>query len=63
MKVYLGDSVYVDVQNGMLKLTTENGLRGNASNTIYLEPAVFDALKRYVAARLEASPGNHPGVS
>ena len=46
-KAYLGDSVYVDIENGMLKLTTENGV-GPASNTIYLEPDVFEALSRYV---------------
>jgi hypothetical protein len=48
MKIYLGDSVYADVEDGMLKLTTENGL--GASNTIYLEPDVYKALARYVAA-------------
>jgi hypothetical protein len=46
-KVYLGDSVYVEVENGMLKLTTDNGL--GASNTIYLEDQVYAALLQYVA--------------
>lgn len=46
-KAYLGDSVYVDVQDGMLKLTTENGI-GDASNTIYLEPEVYAALELYM---------------
>ncbi len=41
-KDYLGDSVYVCVENGMVKLTTENG--EGASNVIYLEPEVFRAL-------------------
>jgi len=45
-KDYLGDSVYVDVDNGMLKLTTDNGY--GPSNTIYLEPEVYEALTRYV---------------
>lgn len=45
-KDYLGDSVYVEIEDGMIKLTTENGL--GPSNTIYLEPNVFDALSRYV---------------
>jgi hypothetical protein len=44
-KDYLGDSVYVDIENGMIALTTENGF--GASNTIYLEPEVFAALNRY----------------
>ena len=47
-KVYLGDSVYVEVESGALKLTTENG--DGPSNTIYLEPEVLGALNRYVAA-------------
>lgn len=45
MKQYLGDSVYVDVERGMLKLTTDNGL--GPSNTIYLEDSVFRNLQRY----------------
>lgn len=46
MRVYLGDSVYVDEINGMLCLTTDNG--HGPSNTIYLEPEVFDSLMEYV---------------
>lgn len=46
-KQYLGDSVYAEVEGDMVKLTTDNGY--GASNTIYLEPEVFDALKRYCA--------------
>jgi hypothetical protein len=49
-KQYLGDSVYVEVESGMLKLTTENGRV--PSNTIFLEPEVYDALTRYVASRI-----------
>jgi len=45
MKRYLGDGVYVDIQNDMLKLTTEDGL--HVLNTIYLEPQVYEALVRY----------------
>ena len=48
MKAYLGDSVYADMEHGMIKLTTENGFE--ASNTIFLEPEVWAALKEYVAA-------------
>lgn len=44
-KEYLGDSVYVDIESGMLKLTTENGM--DASNTIYMEPFVYLALADY----------------
>jgi len=45
-KAYLGDSVYVDLDDGgWIVLTTENGLPGDPSNTIYLEPEVFKALQ------------------
>lgn len=40
-KSYLGDGCYVEMEHGMVKLTTENGIC--ATNTIYLEPDVLDA--------------------
>lgn len=46
VKTYLGDSVYADIENGMIKLTTENG--GPPNDIIFLEPAVFDALVAFV---------------
>jgi hypothetical protein len=49
-KVYLGDSVYAQIEHGMIKLTTEDGV--SVSNTIYLELEVFDALCAYVVAWL-----------
>lgn len=45
-KEYLGDSVYVEFDSGMLKLTTDNGM--GPSNTIYLEDFVYRALVDYV---------------
>ena len=45
-KEYLGDSVYAAIENGMVKLTTENG--DGPSNTIFLELGVIDALNLYV---------------
>ena len=45
-KTYLGDGVYVEVERGMLKLTTEDGYR--ATNTIFMEPEVMDALEQYI---------------
>jgi hypothetical protein len=51
-KVYLGDSVYADVEDGMIKLTTENGL--GPTNTIYLDAEVYLALVDYVSARIKA---------
>lgn len=45
-KEYLGDSVYAEIENGMLKLTTDNGM--GASNEIYLDLEVLAALNAYV---------------
>jgi len=45
-KEYLGDSVYAEIERGMIKLTTDNGL--GASNTIFLELEVYDALVEFV---------------
>lgn len=44
-KEYIGDSVYVECERGMLKLTTNNGC--GPSNTIYMEPATLVALVNY----------------
>ena len=43
MKTYLGDSVYVEEEEGTdtLILTTENGKEGDPSNTIYLNSEVI----------------------
>lgn len=38
-KEYIGDSVYAEMENGMLKLTTNND--GRDSNIIYFESTVF----------------------
>jgi len=53
-KVYLGDAVYADVECGMLKLTTWNGLE--TTNTIYLEPEVVDALQNYLKSLADQAP-------
>lgn len=48
-KDYLGDGVYADTtDDGGIVLTTENNI-SYASNTIFLEPSVLDALERYLA--------------
>ena len=44
-KEYLGDSVYAEIVDGTLKLTTENG--GEPSNIIWLEKEVFNALVQF----------------
>lgn len=45
-KSYVGDGVYVALDNGMIRLTTENGYE--ETNTIYLEPEVWRALKAWI---------------
>lgn len=47
LKQYIGDSIYADLENGMIKLTTENGLPDDPSNTIYLESFVLRNLQQY----------------
>ena len=44
-KTYLGDAVYAAFDGYHVVLTTENGI--SISNTIFLEPAVMDALDTY----------------
>lgn len=58
-KAYLGDGVYVDIEDGMIKLTTEDGYR--ATNTIYLEGGVYAALVRYLAALKKPTPPEGQG--
>lgn len=51
VKVYLGDAVYIEVERGMLKLTTEDGIR--VSNTVFLERYVLEAFEEYVKEHRE----------
>lgn len=51
-KDYLGDGVYADVESGMLKLTTEDGI--SVTNTIYLEADVWQRLLLYVERQRKA---------
>jgi len=54
-KEYLGDSVYVELDDcGGIILTTENGFGPN--NTIVLEPEVVVALNRYVESLRQEFP-------
>jgi hypothetical protein len=55
-KVYLGDSVYCEMDNGMLKLTTENGYADDPRNVIFLEAEVVSALVEYVKATTATTP-------
>lgn len=45
IKEYIGDSVYVEIDSGMLKLTTENEVR--VSDEIFLELHVYLNLVNY----------------
>lgn len=42
-KQYIGDSVYVDLEDGMVKLTTENGFPDDPRNKIYLESGTLNS--------------------
>lgn len=44
-KAYIGDGVYIEIENGMFKLTAESG---GQMNVIYLEAEVYEALTLYV---------------
>lgn len=48
---YLGDAVYAEFDGYHVVLTTEDGYR--ATNRIYLEPQVLQALDRYVKRLIE----------
>ena len=56
-KRYLGNGVYVEVNEDGFTLTTENGIK--VTNTIMLEPAVAEALVFYIEekSRLEEEQG------
>lgn len=43
---YLGDGLYADIENGMIRLTAENGME--ATNTVYLEPEVLAEFHRWL---------------
>jgi hypothetical protein len=59
-RAYLGDSVYVAFDRGMIRLTTEDGRGpGLASNTIYLEPSVYFALVAWAGLPPDACRAAH----
>ena len=57
-KSYLGDSVYVEYEDGMVKLTTWNGHPDDPRNVIYLESEVYGALLRWVERHFGGGSGN-----
>lgn len=51
-KEYLGDGVYAELLHDQsIELTTENGIR--TTNTVYLEPEVFESLVRFRTQELQ----------
>lgn len=46
-KIYLGDSVYAEMENNILVIYTNNGL--GKENVIILEPEVQDNLMQFIA--------------
>lgn len=53
---YLGDGLYVHTSGNQLVLTANHHEVAQATDTVYLEPAVFSALKAYVLAREARTP-------
>lgn len=51
-KTYLGDSVYVETEDSMVKLTTNNGHHDDPRNVILLDPAVLRAFIDWCNANL-----------
>lgn len=47
-KDYLGDSVYVEIERGMVKLTTNNGHDDDPRNVVYMEEAVLRSFLEWV---------------
>jgi hypothetical protein len=47
-KQYLGDGLYADFNGFQLILTAEDGV--HITNRVFLEPQVWSALQKYVAA-------------
>ena len=68
-KVYLGDGVYAEEENGMIRLETERSppsieVRDTVTHYIYLEPEVFAKLAEYARQvwRKEKCPECHKSV-
>ena len=47
-KKYLGDSVYVEEEDGMIKLTTNNGFLDDPRNVIYMNDQIFEAFMKFI---------------
>ena len=47
-KRYIGDSVYAEFDGWGIKLTTENGLPSDPSNTIYLHDTIWEPINLFI---------------
>lgn len=55
-KRYIGDGVYVEVERGMLRLTTDRTSDQNRDvNEIFLEPEVYEALAKFYDDAVDAA--------
>ena len=45
-KHYLGDGVFIELEDNMIKLTTENGIE--ITNTIFMESKVYNNLTEWI---------------
>lgn len=54
-KTYLGDGVYADHNGYAITLITEDGYR--ATNTVVLEPEVYDALVQWAKRQAQTPEG------
>lgn len=52
---YLGDSVYAEIENGAVKLTTNNGYHDDPRNEIYLDPTAMAHLSLFYRDAQEAA--------
>ncbi len=52
-KEYLGDSVYVEADRGMVLLTTNNGYPDDPRNKIYIDLKILKALNHWTARYME----------
>lgn len=59
-KTYLGDGAYAEFDGYSVKLSTENGVE--TTNEIYLEPEVWEALKKWVESMTEKARANTSGA-
>jgi hypothetical protein len=53
---YLGDSVYAQIEDGAILLTTDSHILACAGNVIILEPEIAEALYNYIDRMMRQCP-------